>query len=118
MGNASKERAFKVRKYMDSRSSLRQVCLHVCVCVCVLLLLFLNLQCILGVDIDSNFFFFGFLIYVNQGVLAQRRSNFQGNGFPFAAEAARRAAVAPFRVRASNARRVANLNKPRYMDFC
>lgn len=93
-------------------------CVYMCVCVCVLLLLFLNLQCILGVDIDSNFFFFGFLIYVNQGVLAQRRSNFQGNGFPFAAEAARRAAVAPFRVRASNARRVANLNKPRYMDFC
>ncbi|XVF51307.1 hypothetical protein PTKIN_Ptkin04bG0174600 [Pterospermum kingtungense] len=71
VGNAAKERAVKVQRYMDSRSSLRQ------------------------------------------GVLAQRRSNFQGNRFPFAAEAARRAAAAPFRVRASNARRVANLNKPR-----
>nr|KJB37503.1 hypothetical protein B456_006G207500 [Gossypium raimondii] len=48
-----------------------------------------------------------------KGVLAQRRSNFQGNRFPFVAEAARRAAVAPFRNRAFNSRRVANLNKPR-----
>ena len=52
-----------------------------------------------------------------KGVLAQRRSNFQGNRFPLAAEAARRAAVAPFRIRAFNGSRVANLNKPRYMDF-
>ncbi|GMI96258.1 UAP56-interacting export factor 1 [Hibiscus trionum] len=50
---------------------------------------------------------------LRQGVLAQRRSNFQGNRFPFAAEAARRAAVAPFRNRAFNSRRVANVNKPR-----
>ncbi|XVE64679.1 hypothetical protein DITRI_Ditri07aG0120300 [Diplodiscus trichospermus] len=71
LSNAAREKAFKVRQYMDSRSSLRQ------------------------------------------GVLAQRRSNFQGNRFPFAAEAARRAAVAPFRVRAFNGSRVANLNKPR-----
>ena len=62
--------------------------------------------------IDLNFFF-----YVNQGVLAQRRSNFRGNRFPLAAEAERRAAVAPFRVRAFNGSRVGNLNKPRYMDF-
>ncbi|XVF53085.1 hypothetical protein PTKIN_Ptkin05aG0071200 [Pterospermum kingtungense] len=69
--NAAKERALKVRHYVDSRSSLRQ------------------------------------------GALAQRRSNFQGNRFPLAAEAARRAAVAPFRFRAFNGSRVANLNKPR-----
>ncbi|XP_022721443.1 uncharacterized protein LOC111278932 isoform X2 [Durio zibethinus] len=51
--------------------------------------------------------------FLRQGVLAQRRSNFQGNRFPLAAEAARRAPVAPFRVRAFNGGRVANLNKPR-----
>ncbi|KAK8482470.1 hypothetical protein V6N11_069048 [Hibiscus sabdariffa] len=50
---------------------------------------------------------------LRQGVLAQRRSNFQGNRFPFAAEAARRAAVGPFRNRTFNSRRVANVNKPR-----
>ncbi|KAK9009896.1 hypothetical protein V6N11_036419 [Hibiscus sabdariffa] len=49
---------------------------------------------------------------LRQGVLAQRRSNFQGDRFPFAVEAARRAAVAPFRNRAFN-RRVANVSKPR-----
>ncbi|KAE8722491.1 nucleoside diphosphate kinase III [Hibiscus syriacus] len=71
VSNAAKDKAFKVRQYMNSRSSLRQ------------------------------------------GVLAQRRSNFQGNRFPFAAEAAQRTAVAPFRNRAFNSRRVPNLNKPR-----
>ena len=71
VSNAAKDKALKVRQYMDSRASVRQ------------------------------------------GVLAQRRSNFQGNRFPFVAEAARRAAVAPFRNRAFNSRRVANLNKPR-----
>ncbi|XP_022761348.1 uncharacterized protein LOC111307588 [Durio zibethinus] len=50
---------------------------------------------------------------LRQGVLAQRRSNFQGNRFPLAAEAARRTAVDPFRIRAFNGSRVANLNKPR-----
>ncbi|XP_021291875.1 uncharacterized protein LOC110422328 isoform X1 [Herrania umbratica] len=70
VNNAAKEKALKVRQYMDSRSSLRQ------------------------------------------GVLAQRRSNFQGNRFPLAAEAARRAAIAPIRVRAFNGSRVANMNKP------
>ncbi|KAK6263252.1 hypothetical protein QUC31_009068 [Theobroma cacao] len=50
---------------------------------------------------------------LRQGVLAQRRSNFQGNRFPLAAEAARRAAIAPIRVRAFNGSRVANMNKPR-----
>ncbi|MBA0857644.1 hypothetical protein Goshw_015103 [Gossypium schwendimanii] len=71
VSNAAKDKALKVRQYMDSRASVRQ------------------------------------------GVLAQRRSNFQGNRFPFVAEAARRAAVAPFRNRAFNSRRVANLNKQR-----
>ncbi|KAL4295394.1 hypothetical protein GQ457_12G000690 [Hibiscus cannabinus] len=50
---------------------------------------------------------------LRQGVLAQRRSNFQGDRFPFAAEAARRAAVAPFRNRTFNSRRLANVSKPR-----
>ncbi|KAE8725307.1 Pentatricopeptide repeat superfamily protein isoform 1 [Hibiscus syriacus] len=71
VSNAAKDKAFKVRQYMDSRASLRQ------------------------------------------GALAQRRSNFRGNGFPFAAEAARRAAVAPIWNRTLNNSRVANLNKPR-----
>ncbi|KHG27849.1 hypothetical protein F383_06628 [Gossypium arboreum] len=50
---------------------------------------------------------------VRQGVLAQRRSNIPGNQFPLAAEAARRAAVAPVRIKNVNGVRVANLNKPR-----
>ncbi|PPD78069.1 hypothetical protein GOBAR_DD24994 [Gossypium barbadense] len=76
VSNAAKDKALKVRQYMDSRASVRQ------------------------------------------GVLAQRRSNFQGNRFPFVAEAARRAAVAPFRNRAFNSRRVANLNKPSSATAC
>ncbi|KAB2054317.1 hypothetical protein E1A91_A12G258100v1 [Gossypium mustelinum] len=39
---------------------------------------------------------------LRQGVLAQRRSNIQGNRFPFTAEASRRAAVAPLRFGAFN----------------
>ncbi|KAA3475854.1 Ribosome maturation factor RimP [Gossypium australe] len=50
---------------------------------------------------------------VRQGVLAQRRSNIRVNQFPLAAEAARRAAVAPVRIKNVNGVRVANLNKPR-----
>ncbi|MFQ6632837.1 hypothetical protein Gotur_011822 [Gossypium turneri] len=50
---------------------------------------------------------------VRQGFLAQRRSNIPGNQFPLAAEAARRAAVAPVRIKNVNGVRVANLNKPR-----
>ncbi|KAH1080321.1 hypothetical protein J1N35_020082 [Gossypium stocksii] len=50
---------------------------------------------------------------VRQGVLAQRRSSILGNQFPLAAEAARRAAVAPVRIKNVNGVRVANLNKPR-----
>ncbi|CAL8157641.1 unnamed protein product [Prunus armeniaca] len=49
---------------------------------------------------------------IRQGVLAQRRSNFQGNQFPIAAEAARKLAVAPLRNRAFNRNRVPNW-KPR-----
>ncbi|THG08540.1 hypothetical protein TEA_005079 [Camellia sinensis var. sinensis] len=60
VNSAAQEKSTKVRRFMDSRSSLRQ------------------------------------------GVLAQRRSNFQGNQFPLATEAARKAAVAPFRNRAFN----------------
>ncbi|XP_058203583.1 uncharacterized protein LOC131317911 [Rhododendron vialii] len=50
---------------------------------------------------------------LRQGVLAQRRSNFQGNHFPVATEAARKAAVAPIRNRAFNRGRGLNVNKPR-----
>ncbi|XP_024170659.1 uncharacterized protein LOC112176805 [Rosa chinensis] len=49
---------------------------------------------------------------LRQGVLAQRRSNFQGNQFPIATEAARKAAVVPLRNRAFNRNRVPNW-KPR-----
>ncbi|XP_008239132.1 PREDICTED: uncharacterized protein LOC103337740 [Prunus mume] len=49
---------------------------------------------------------------IRQGVLAQRRSNFQGNQFPIVAEAARKVAVAPLRNRAFNRNRVPNW-KPR-----
>ncbi|GMP96676.1 hypothetical protein CsSME_00045211 [Camellia sinensis var. sinensis] len=71
VNSAAQEKSTKVRRFMDSRSSLRQ------------------------------------------GVLAQRRSNFQGNQFPLATEAARKAAVAPFRNRAFNRSRGFNVNKLR-----
>ncbi|XP_051136919.1 uncharacterized protein LOC127255443 isoform X2 [Andrographis paniculata] len=48
-----------------------------------------------------------------QGALAQRRSNFQGNQFPVATEAARKAAVAPLRNRAFSRNKAFNPNKPR-----
>ncbi|CAK9143160.1 unnamed protein product [Ilex paraguariensis] len=51
---------------------------------------------------------------VRQGVLAQRRSNFQGNQFPLATEAARKATVAPIRNRTFNQSWAMNVNKPRY----
>ncbi|KAL2551022.1 hypothetical protein Fot_12552 [Forsythia ovata] len=50
---------------------------------------------------------------LRQGALARRRSNFQGNQFPLATEAARKAAVAPIRNRAFNQSRPVNTNKPR-----
>lgn len=54
-------------------------------------------------------------MFAHQGVLAQRRSNFQGNHFPLAAAEARRAAVAPVRNRAFNGGMLANnMIRPRY----
>ncbi|KAJ8451130.1 hypothetical protein Cgig2_026939 [Carnegiea gigantea] len=50
---------------------------------------------------------------VRQGVLAQRRTNFQGNSFPSAFEAARQAAMTQFRNRAANRNTAANWNKQR-----
>ncbi|KAL3360657.1 hypothetical protein AABB24_013878 [Solanum stoloniferum] len=50
---------------------------------------------------------------MRQGALAQRRSNFQGDQFPLATEAARRAAVAPIRNRAFNRSQAVNVNKQR-----
>ncbi|KAG6405969.1 hypothetical protein SASPL_133565 [Salvia splendens] len=69
--NASQDKGFKVKRFMETRTSLRQ------------------------------------------GALAQRRSNFQGNQFPLASEAAKKAAVAPIRSRASNWSRPFNVNKSR-----
>ncbi|RVW43133.1 hypothetical protein CK203_078714 [Vitis vinifera] len=57
--------------------------------------------------LDSKFFNL-------QGVLAQRRSNFQANQFPLANEVARKAAAVPIRNRAFNRNRVPNWNRPRY----
>ncbi|KAJ8764871.1 hypothetical protein K2173_010336 [Erythroxylum novogranatense] len=51
--------------------------------------------------------------FVRQGFLAQRRSNFQGNQFPLAAEAAKKAALMPFRNRPVDRSMVANSNKTR-----
>uniref|UniRef100_A0A6N2M510 Uncharacterized protein n=1 Tax=Salix viminalis TaxID=40686 RepID=A0A6N2M510_SALVM len=49
-----------------------------------------------------------------QGALAQRRSNFHGNQFPLAYEAARKAAVVPFHNRNFGRNFVANSNNARY----
>ncbi|KAL6997994.1 hypothetical protein U1Q18_008118 [Sarracenia purpurea var. burkii] len=73
LNNVSQEKSSKIRRFLDSRSSLRQ------------------------------------------GVLAQKRSNFQGNQFPLATEAARKAAVVPIRNRAFNRGRGVNVNQPRYL---
>ncbi|RDX98054.1 hypothetical protein CR513_19090, partial [Mucuna pruriens] len=51
---------------------------------------------------------------LRQGALAKRRSNFQGNQFPLAAEIARKAVTAPLRNRLPNRNRVANWNKARF----
>ncbi|XP_051136917.1 uncharacterized protein LOC127255443 isoform X1 [Andrographis paniculata] len=69
--NVAQDKFSKARRFMDTRSSLRQ------------------------------------------GALAQRRSNFQGNQFPVATEAARKAAVAPLRNRAFSRNKAFNPNKPR-----
>ncbi|PIN01749.1 hypothetical protein CDL12_25744 [Handroanthus impetiginosus] len=50
---------------------------------------------------------------LRQGALAKRRSNFQGNQFPLATEAARKAAVVPLHNRGFNPSRPFNVNKPR-----
>ncbi|CDP12164.1 unnamed protein product [Coffea canephora] len=50
---------------------------------------------------------------MRQGALGQRRSNFQGNQFPLATEAARKAAAIPIRNRPFNGIRAVNVNKPR-----
>ncbi|CAI8596072.1 unnamed protein product [Vicia faba] len=67
----AQDRSFKARRYMESRSSLRQ------------------------------------------GVLAKRRSNFQGNQFPLATEVARRVVAAPLHYGGANRNKMANWNKPR-----
>ncbi|PON69015.1 ribosome maturation factor [Trema orientale] len=64
--NAGRDKSSKVRRYMDSKSSVRQ------------------------------------------GVLAQRRSNYQGNHFALATEVARKAASVPLRNRAFSYNQVAN----------
>ncbi|KAF3951750.1 hypothetical protein CMV_022634 [Castanea mollissima] len=69
--NIARDKSTNVRRFMDTRSSLRQ------------------------------------------GALAQRRSNFQGNQFPLATEAARKAAAAPLHNRAFGRNRAANWNKTR-----
>ncbi|MFS7927137.1 hypothetical protein Hanom_Chr04g00305431 [Helianthus anomalus] len=69
--NVVQDKSMRLRRFMDSRSSLRQ------------------------------------------GVLAQRRSNFQGNQFPLAAESARKAAVAPIRNRNFNGNQAATSYRPR-----
>ncbi|KAK9067943.1 hypothetical protein SSX86_012054 [Deinandra increscens subsp. villosa] len=69
--NVVQDKSMRVRRFMDSRSSLRQ------------------------------------------GALAQRRSNFQGNQFPLAAEAARKAAVAPMQNRNFNRNQAATSYRPR-----
>ncbi|XP_059639932.1 uncharacterized protein LOC132282319 isoform X2 [Cornus florida] len=71
LNTAAQEKSAKMRRFMDSRSSLRQ------------------------------------------GALARRRSNFQGNQFPLATEAARKAAVVPLNNRPFNRSRAVNINKSR-----
>ncbi|GER30292.1 PHD finger family protein [Striga asiatica] len=66
--NVSQDKSSKVRRFMDTRSSMRQ------------------------------------------GALAKRRTNFQGNQFPLAAEAAKKAAAAPIRSRAFSRNRQFNVN--------
>ncbi|KAJ9706190.1 hypothetical protein PVL29_001644 [Vitis rotundifolia] len=71
LSGIAQDKSAKMRRFMDSRSSLRQ------------------------------------------GVLAQRRSNFQANQFPLANEVARKAAAVPIRNRAFNRNRMPNWNRPR-----
>ncbi|KAK6116997.1 hypothetical protein DH2020_049241 [Rehmannia glutinosa] len=77
VNNVPQDNSLKVRRFMDTRSSLRQVCQKM---------------------IES---------------VPSMRSNFQGNQFPLATEAAKKAAIAPIRNRAFNRSRPFNVNKPR-----
>ncbi|OIT27021.1 PREDICTED: uncharacterized protein LOC109214532 [Nicotiana attenuata] len=51
---------------------------------------------------------------MRQGALARRRSKFQGDQFPLATEAAKKAAVAPIRNRPFNRSRAVTVNKQRF----
>ena len=102
--NLIQDKSSKLRHYMDSRSSLRQVWefmkhnhlkFLMCIVYVYMFLMFAFKSC-------------------NQGALAKRRSNFQGNQFPVAAEIARKAVNTPLRNRNSNRNRVASWNKARY----
>jgi hypothetical protein len=53
----------------------------------------------------------------DQGELAKRRSNFQGNQFPLATEVARKAVAAPLHYGVNNRNKMANWNKTRYYVF-
>ncbi|XP_058732112.1 uncharacterized protein LOC131603712 [Vicia villosa] len=68
----AQDKSLKARRYMESRSSLRQ------------------------------------------GVLAKRRSSFQGNQFPLATEVARKVVAAPLHYGFANCNKMANWNKPRF----
>ncbi|KAI5383448.1 uncharacterized protein LOC127101181 isoform X2 [Lathyrus oleraceus] len=68
----AQDKSLKARRYMESRSSLRQ------------------------------------------GVLAKRRSSFQGNQFPLATEVARKVVAAPLHYGVANRNNMANWNKTRF----
>lgn len=53
----------------------------------------------------------------DQGVLAKRRSSFQGNQFPLATEVARKVVAAPLHYGFANRNKITNWNKPRYYVF-
>lgn len=53
----------------------------------------------------------------DQGVLAKRRSSFQGNQFPLATEFARKVVAAPLHYGVANRNNMANWNKTRYCVF-
>ncbi|KAK4400954.1 hypothetical protein Sango_1201500 [Sesamum angolense] len=98
VNNVPKDNSFKVRRYMDTRSSLRQVGLG-------------------AVGVSVFYVVYGMikvLFSSEQGTLARRRSNFKANQFPLGTEAARKAAFAPIRGGAFKQSRPFSVNKPRY----
>lgn len=106
----AQDKSLKARRYMESRSSLRQVCIWNTVIL----------------SLHYVFFYVYVLIFPiwtclyirgDQGVLANRRSNFQGNQLPFATEVARKAVAAPLHYGAANRNQMANWNKTRYYVF-